>query len=107
MSMKKRILIFAAAAAIVAVAALVYALDIGSWSSLDMEKLRAFSQSTVILDGEDQEAAVISGAGKRTVIALDEIPTKFKKRFSQLRKRGSISIPAWTSSASRAPLLRT
>ncbi len=79
--MKKKVLIAAGALAAAAIVALLWALDIGSWSSLDMEKLRSFSQSTRILDGNDRQAAVISGAGKRTVIALDKIPTAVQNAF--------------------------
>ena len=79
--MKKRILIIIGGVAATIVIALLILLDLGSWPQLDMEKLRSFTQSTVILDGKDQEAAVISGAGKRTVIALNEIPTKVQEAF--------------------------
>lgn len=79
--MKKRIFIILGVAAAAAIAALVLVLDIGSWTPLDMEKLRSFTQSTVVLDGKDQEAAVMSGAGKRIVIALGEIPTNVQNAF--------------------------
>jgi 1A family penicillin-binding protein len=81
MSIGKRILLIAGALMLAAVVALVILLDVGSWPKLDMEKLSSFSQSTRILDGKDREAAVVSGAGKRTNIALSEIPTKVQEAF--------------------------
>lgn len=81
MSMLKRILLILGALAAISVVALFFILDIGSWPQLDMEKLRSFTQSTVILDGKDQEAAVISGSGKRTVVALSDIPTNVQEAF--------------------------
>ncbi len=79
--MKKKLLIAAGITAAAAIIALLWVLDIGSWSSLDMQKLRTFSQSTRILDANAQQAAVISGAGKRTVISLEQIPTKVQNAF--------------------------
>ncbi len=79
--MKKRILIIAGALVAAAVLTLIILLDVGHWTPLDMDKLRTFSQSTRILDGKDQEAAVISGAGKRTVISVNQIPTKVQEAF--------------------------
>ena len=81
MSIGKRILLIAGVLTLAAVMALVFILDVGSWAKLDMEKLSSFSQSTRILDGKDREAAVVSGAGKRTNITLNEIPTKVQEAF--------------------------
>lgn len=81
MSIGKRILLIAGVLTLAAVIALVIFLDVGSWAKLDMEKLSSFSQSTRILDGKDREAAVVSGAGKRTNISLNEIPTKVQEAF--------------------------
>ncbi len=79
--MRKKLLITVGAVTAAAIIALVVALDVGSWKPLDMDRLRSFSQSTLILDGQDREAAVISGAGKRTVVSLDKIPTKVQQAF--------------------------
>lgn len=77
----KKVLFIAGALTLSAAVALLFLLDVGSWARLDMEKLSSFSQSTRILDGKDQEAAVISGAGRRTNISLNEIPTKVQEAF--------------------------
>jgi len=81
MSLKKKIFAITGTVLVAAVVALIFVLDIPHWPALDMDKLRAYSRSTRILDGADQEAAVISGTDKRTVIPLSEIPTKVQEAF--------------------------
>ncbi len=79
--MKKRVLIITGAVMVLALVALVFMLDIGSWKPLDMDKLRTFAQSTRVLDAKDREAVVVSGSGKRIVISIDKIPTNVQYAF--------------------------
>lgn len=78
---KKHILYWAlGGVAALAVAALLV-LDVGHWATLDMDKLRSFQQSTVVLDGNGQQAALLSGSEKRILLSLDEIPPEVQNAF--------------------------
>lgn len=68
-------------AAILGLAALIWALDIPHWQTLDLNKIQNYQQAAILFDGNDEEIAVLAGAQHRRAIALEEVPQHVRDAF--------------------------
>ncbi len=78
---KKKILWGVGIAAFVGAGVLIWMLDFPSWKKLDMEKLTALSQTTIVYDAQGCEAAGLHSGENRTVVPLEAIPEYVRNAF--------------------------
>lgn len=79
--MIKRILTVGGALLLVALAALVWRLDIPNWKRLDVEKITGLPMTTVVYDINGAPAGALQGGEKRVWASLSDVPEDVKNAF--------------------------
>ena len=78
--MKRRVIIMAGAAALALFFALTLAVRPWTWQALDLQKIDAPAQTTVIFDRNGRRAAS-AGGENRTLLSAEEMPDLVKQAF--------------------------
>lgn len=79
--MKKKLWRGIFACGIAGVGLLIWLLDIGSWTQLDMDKLTNLSQTTMIYDAHGEQVAGVHNGQNRVMVSINEVPEHVKNAF--------------------------
>ena len=79
--MRKWILLALAAAIALGLGLLIWQLDLPSWQALDLEKIQAIPQSTVLYDADGARLGALYGDRERKYATLSEIPDEVTAAF--------------------------
>ena len=79
--MKKKILAGLGAALLLALAALLWRLDLPHWQKLDISKLEQMPETTMVYDANGASAGALSGGENRVMVSIDRVPEHVQNAF--------------------------
>ena len=79
--MKKTLLRALGAIICIALAALIWKLDIPGWKKLDITRITEMPGTTVVFDGRDTPAGALQSGERRVWISIDEVPEHVQNAF--------------------------
>ena len=79
--MRKWIWIALAAVAALGLGALIWQLDLPNWTRLDLDRIRATPESTLVYDANGNEVGALYAANQRSYAALSDVPKAVAQAF--------------------------